>query len=388
MSGPRWACGYPIEYLKQWANLFKEVHGGLVFGAFGLTKERDIAPALRRNEVVSMWSGPEADPNRRLLGAAIWHGLKVASKHTDFRGQSISVPAGTIVVKAFAATGYGPAHILIRRLLVIAQQRRAGLVIEIFVEDDVARTVMAEAGLTYYGSKVMAGSEIKGLYANTPLGHMTLAIEDMPSIAILEQQFLDDYSLVHIRAELLEWGDRYADHYSSYNKGKSWSAVALRGYQPDDPMFIIDPAEMSKAWKAENADGDFRLGWTTASRHFPETMSVLRAEGWEMRRVRFMRLTTGGALTRHADITDRNAGTADGKNVRFHIPIVTNSKVQFASWDHLGYCTQLHMPEGALCYLDTRRPHACGNEGPGRIHLVVDVVSNEAVRRDLRAVGS
>jgi len=384
MSNPSWACGYPVEYLKQWADLFRDEHKPLVFGAFGLVKERDIAPALRRREVVSHWSAQEADPSRHLLGAAIWHKLKSASAHSDFRGRPIRVPAGAIVVSAFAARGYSAGQSLIRQLRNLAKD--SPIMIEIFEEDLIAKSTVLTMGFDYIGTKVMAGSEIKGLYANAPLGAEPIAHEDLPSIAVLQDPFLGDQALRDIRLELEAWGDHYANHYSSYNKGKSWSALALRGFKPDDPLFIIDPAEMSKAWKIEHAEYDFHLDWTTAIDGFPRTLEVLHSQHWAMRRVRFMRLGSGGALTRHADITDRLAGTADGHNVRFHIPIVTNQEVRFSSWDHRGHRLNMYMPEGSLCYLDTRRPHACSNEGEGRIHLVVDALSDEYIRTGLSEV--
>ena len=43
MSGlPDWQKGFELEHLRSFAAVFKERHKPLVFGAFGLTKERDI----------------------------------------------------------------------------------------------------------------------------------------------------------------------------------------------------------------------------------------------------------------------------------------------------------------------------------------------------------
>ena len=71
---------------------------------------------------------------------------------------------------------------------------------------------------------------------------------------------------------------------------------------------------------------------TKAAEHFPATLAACAqlAEPEGCDRIRFMRLRAkGGELARHADITDREAGTADGMIARFHIPIVTSPAVRF-----------------------------------------------------------
>ena len=42
----------------------------------------------------------------------------------------------------------------------------------------------------------------------------------------------------------------FTNHYSNYNKAKSWSAISLRGYK-NDYKFITKPIEMNKKWKEE-----------------------------------------------------------------------------------------------------------------------------------------
>jgi hypothetical protein len=94
-----------------------------------------------------------------------------------------------------------------------------------------------------------------------------------------------------------------------------------------------------------------------------------------------MRVTGGGALSRHADITDRSAGIADGRIARIHVPIITNPAVVFRSIDLDGGVIEHHMPEGEATYLDVRKPHAATNGGTtDRVHLVIDVASSPALR--------
>ena len=99
-------------------------------------------------------------------------------------------------------------------------------------------------------------------------------------------------------------------------------------------------------------------------------------------RVRFMTLKPGGGeLSRHTDQTDPTWGTTNGKMVRFHMPLKTNDKVVFTSWDNNGIKHVHNMKKGECWFLDTRRPHTAINGGDDiRIHLVADVWANEDVR--------
>lgn len=175
----------------------------------------------------------------------------------------------------------------------------------------------------------------------------------------------------------------YSEHYSSYNKRHSWSAVALRGFGGLQHL-IEKPAEMSKAWKLEHAD---RMGWdctdTPVRALLPEIEPLLEQLGGPpFQRIRLMKLSKGkGELARHADITDKESGTMDGKIMRLHIPIVTNPLVEFTCWDYDGLQCVDHFGAGEAFYLDTRKAHKAVNNGDeDRIHLVVDAVANNRRR--------
>ena len=174
----------------------------------------------------------------------------------------------------------------------------------------------------------------------------------------------------------------FTNHYSNYNKRKSWSAVSLRGYSAE-PEFITDPAEMNKKWKEENKDVLFEMQDTYLYDDFPEVrelVKMLKAE--EIHRVRFMKLNAGdGELDRHTDLVDPKGGLADGKLMRIHFPIITNDKVLFESWDLTGHKQCANMKVNEVWMLDTRKPHRAVNEGTeDRVHLVIDVVANSNVR--------
>jgi hypothetical protein len=86
-------------------------------------------------------------------------------------------------------------------------------------------------------------------------------------------------------------------------------------------------------------------------------------------------------LRRHTDITDRAGGTADGRVVRFHVPVITDPAVTLTSWDLDGSNRTRHLAAWRPWYLDVRKPHAVTNASRAtRVHLVIDLVSNARIR--------
>lgn len=368
-----WQKGFPLDQLKALARPFKERHKPLVFGAFGLTKERDVAEALAKKR--ALWTGkpPEA--------TLLFSKLKAESHQEDFAQRKFALPAGAVYCKAFAALSEAAG---IKVLDALAQRANPGPVfVEVFEEDELAKLAALALGFRYATTKVSAGSEVKGIYclrAESPLPPFPL--EELATLEVLDERFLDDFDLEAVRGELAAYGDRFAQHYSDYNKRKSWTSFALRGFS-DDPSFIIKPAEMSRAWKEEHATMlAERPRWTPAAEHFAKTRGVLDRLGLEFDRVRFMRLRAkDGELGRHADITDREAGLANGFLARLHIPIVTSADVRYLAWNARGHRMEKNFPEGALCYLDQRKPHSVKNQGAvDRTHLVVDCHANAKLR--------
>jgi hypothetical protein len=371
-AAPNWQRGIDLGQLRAMAAPFARRHKALVIGAFGLIKERDIAQAMEQRRVV--WTGnPPA-------AVAIAFPLKVTTYQTDFVGRSICIEPPGVKVSAFAALDQESGCRLLDAVKARAPAGR--MLVEIFEEDAIARACVAACGLTYRASRVAAGSEIKGLYGHGMPPMRPIGAEDEVTLAVLDPRFAKT-RLAAIRAELAAAGLPWEQHYSAYNKRHSWSAFALRGFS-DNPQAVHKPAEMSKAWQdAHPAELRERIRWTPAVERFPATMALLEAFGWTWDRVRFMRLAPGGGeLSRHADITDREAGTADAKVTRLHIPIVTSKAVTFYGWDARGTELRQHWPEGALCYLDQRKPHRVTNNDPAlqRIHLVADARGNPALR--------
>lgn len=371
MDQAAWQEGYELALLKAYAEPFRVAHKPHVYGAFGLVKERDIAAALKINSFLRAMDGP------RCIGGAIARQLSVASQHKDFAGRPIQIPAKSVLVSALAAIYADTAERLVNGIRNTAG--RAEVWFEIFEEDGNAKLAMS--GLHYRGTKVMAGSEIKGLYSTAPGEAINDPAEDA-TLLTLDPCFLSPEEHHAIIGELAAH-EIWKQHYSSYNKRSSWTAFALRGYDASDPLFIQKPAEMSKKWQKENVRRMCAgVEDTVAFDLFPATRKVVDSIPAYKDRVRFMRLEPGqGELARHADITDREAGVKDAAICRLHIPICTNAKVIFQAWTKRGEHLKTNFAAGALCYLDQRKPHSVVNGGADeRIHLVIDTRSTPKLR--------
>jgi len=257
-------------------------------------------------------------------------------------------------------------------------------------EHNIDRFVASWAGFRKLGIKINTFGDIQGVYfkdrVEGAFGQREFLEKNMMHEAeykVLTKAKLKSISwLCEIIKERLDGLDlSFTNHYSNYNKDKSWSAISLRGYS-DDWRFITKPAEMSKKWKKENEGVEFKLQDTMLRRHFPEVEDILKYLPGKPHRIRFMNLAPGGGeLERHTDQVDPDAGVQDGKLMRFHFPIVTNKDVIFNQWDWDAKLVEEHMKVGECWYIDVRKPHRAINGGTEmRTHLVVDIEANEKVR--------
>ena len=250
--------------------------------------------------------------------------------------------------------------------------------------------VAKQAGYRKLGIKINTFGDIQGVYFKDQpsfLGDMREFKEQNIMLPeeklVLRKTSIPDVSnvcdVLAARLDIMNY--EFTNHYSNYNKGKSWSAISLRGYTPDW-SFITKPEEMSKKWKAENKDVEFKLQDTELRKMFPEVEDLLRWIPGKPHRIRFMKLSPGGGeLQRHTDQVDPDAGVNDYKLMRFHFPIVTNENVTFSQWDYKAQRVSCHMKIGECWYLDVRKPHQAINAGDDmRTHLVVDVEANNDVR--------
>jgi hypothetical protein len=382
-----WQKGYPMEVLRPLARMFQGHDEGLVLGAFTGVKENNVAGWLHEGRL-RVYAEEEGGPP---VAAAVIAESRSQSQLKDFSGFTRAlVPAGDVQVKRVACLpGHEGALLrLIADELGYLQGRGESIAppeeppraafFELWQEHPTDRGIARALGLVWVCTKIRASSELVGVWTNRK---QTLQSERVPPEEHLSLARLD----LKLAAEVEELGralDRglsWQDHYSGYNKGHSWSAVALRGFG-GDPEFIIKPTEMSRKWQQENLG---KLGWevedTPLRATLPEAEPLIEAIPGEKERIRLMRLGPGGGeLTRHADITDHAAGVAEGRIMRIHVPIRTNPDVIFETWDLDGRRLQAHMAEGEAWYLDMRKPHTAVNGGESeRIHLVIDVHASD-----------
>lgn len=371
-----WQKGYKLEELQQIAGIFREQFKPHTYGAFGMPKERDVATALAAGNLTYTEDA-----------AAIWRAVTTKSSHSDFAQRSIEFKRGDLHVRHIAGSPAGERKLLEH----LATSGWLPMIVEAHEERVETVSLLRSMGFAKIATKIAASSDIKGVYirGEPPSCRISapLPAADEPGLALLDPGFLSQEQLASVRAEIESYAPAWADHYSSYNKRKSWSAIAIQGFDASDPGFIIKPAEMSKGWKAENpARLDAPCELTSAAEHFPGLLEIVGRIPGEKERVRLMRLTGNGELTRHADITDRELGTADGMVCRLHAPIWTDSECVFRSWDLQGEEQRQSFAAGSLFYLDIRKPHAVRNPSESeRIHLVVDCFSTPELREWISA---
>jgi hypothetical protein len=381
---PAWALGYDLAFLKQVASIFARDFKPHTYGAFGLPKERDIANALKDESLVWLKSD-----SGTIAAAAIFKIAKSTSKQSDFAQRTITIKPGDLQIKSVAGDPHSLLTLL-QRLLAKAGTRPAWL--ELHAENKLACKVANDLSFLLAATKVSASSDIKSLYLlnDSPLERLSriaLNQADYPALKLLGIGATPD-QIQSCLTEINSYNPSWEQHYSSYNKRQSWTAIALQGFDPADPQFIIKPGEMSKAWKQENPHRlTSTCAPTPAAKALPTVWELAQSIPGKLERVRLMRLrASNGELTRHADITDRDAGTANGRIARFHIPLQTAPGCLFSGWELSGNQVQLHFPAGSLFYLDIRKPHAVKNTSQvNRIHLVVDVACNAQTRELLNA---
>lgn len=372
---PAWALGLGLSFLRSHTRLFSQ-YKPFAHGAFSLPKEKDIAVAARSGELQSEVRGGT------VVASALVRTARVGATRRDFAGRAVHIKRGDCIVRAIAGDCEGLPALLAR---LVAEVGTRPIWAEVFAEHGGAVQAVEKAGFVKCATKISASSDIKTLYLKNAEGaervpdSLDLAEEETISgLGVLASPQLVAACLQEVQAYTPAWGM----HYSTYNVRRSWTAVALQGFD-DDPAFIVKPAEMSRAWKAAHPD---RLGATCrptrAAQLLPTVWRLAHALPGRVERVRLMRLSAHhGKLSRHADITDRYAGTQDGHIARFHIPLQSDPLCVFSAWTLTGARQMAHMQEGSLFYLDVRKPHAATNRGPAdRIHLVVDCICTAETR--------
>ena len=354
-----WQKGYELDTLVDWTNKF-ESYNKYCFSPFTKAKKNGMATALHKGQlheqqgIVYEIRTAKAKSKIKMFGARpeiaeVLQGEKVISK--------ISYADGN--------TGENITNIL--------NVFEEPIWCHIFEEDKLLKDAVINAGFRKIGTKVSTFSDIVGVYYKgerefTP-------VPKTENINILKTKLEFDHNVIDDLSQyLIDMNLEYTNHNSNYNKGKAWQALSLMGHETDSTY-------VDKYLDGEHPIVKTDLYYKLESKvdHFLDKIPG------KFDRVRFMTLKPGGGeLARHTDQTDPTWGTTDGKMVRLHIPLKTNDKVIFTSWDNNGERHIHNMKKGECWFLDTRRPHTAINGGDDiRIHLVADVWANDDVRNIL-----
>ena len=260
-------------------------------------------------------------------------------------------------------------------------------VVECDMQNKEIREVFESLGFERIDNKVSSFADMYGIWCKQNELLPIEKIEESQECS-LQRLIMDVPPLEPLLNQVKELEDEmFANHYSNYNKGNTWSGVVIRGYGGKED-FIIKPSEMTNSWKKENKE---KLEWicedTPLRKRLDEVEKFIEVlDVSEVERVRVLKLSKGeGELQRHTDIQDKEAGINDGQWARLHFPLQTNKKVIFTQWNTDGTETTTRMRLNELWYLDMRKPHTAVNFGEeDRYHLIIDVKADERLRAWLR----
>ena len=369
-----WQKGFDLDYLKKLEKNFNS-YNEYAQHELSKFKKNNIAEALSRDNI-------------QLIGPALIHAEETKSKVNIWMFSGVLLGTkypGDLHIKHLGYTHEQDRKNIITTLSEDIRYTTKNVWLYINEENPNDKDIAEKAGFKKVGAKYNSVADLIGVYFKDS----NSALEDRqhPHIPTYEKYTLKPFDLdftkivPKLAKQLEEKSLEFTNHYSNYNKEKAWSAISLRGYSPDW-RFITKPVEMNKKWQEEHKDEKFELQDTELRKEFPLVEDILSSFKTEIHRVRFMNLKPGdGELERHTDQVDPDLGISNGRLMRVHIPIVTNSKVEFTSWGITGSKTIVNMEEGHCWYLDIRKPHRAINGGNSwRTHLVIDVVANEQVR--------
>ncbi|HMH09399.1 MAG TPA: aspartyl/asparaginyl beta-hydroxylase domain-containing protein [Candidatus Nitrosopolaris rasttigaisensis] len=370
-----WQLGHSIEYLQQIEDEYKE-YNKFSCSPWSSYKKNDIARDLG-NDLAVCYEG-------KLVYARVAKKVKVASDITLYGDVVIGrkLP-GDIVVSKLIGTTIG-----IQTVLDSLEYHNTW--IYVWAEDKEWKSILNVNNFTYVGGKITTYGEIYGIWFRNAKTNRLFGgdrqqpiVDPVDLIGLKKIQNVSHILMDRAAFQLGELNLNFTNHYSNYNKDKSWSAISLRGYSPDI-QFITKPIEMNQKWKDQHKDETYFMQDTVLfDNPFYWIKNYLEElfDG-DLHRVRFMKLKPGGGeLQRHTDQVDPDAGNNIGQIARFHFPIVTNDDVLFSVWDTLGNKETVNMKFGEMWLLDTRHPHMVVNGGTTeRIHLVVDVQVTKKIK--------
>ena len=356
-----WQHGYPLDMLDGYVDRFARHDDGYCLAAMTAVNRRTVADWLHRRVIYSLGES-----------SVIMRTTTQAQQIIDFTGKVRTVvPKHALAVDRIAGNSSDILTMLGETV------RRVGVVQLTGWVDDVELNKIALAlGLHRAATKIRATSEVVAVWTNTTADK--LPSYEQTGITRLDLPTLDVTAAALEAQQLTDW----TEHYSNYNVKGSWHALSLRGFS-EDPAFVEKPAEMTRAWRRDNPDTlDAHVVDTPLSDALPAVRALAdQLPGGTPQRIRLMRLDNAGMLSRHSDISDRQAGCRTGKLARLHIPLTTNPTVKFTWWDINNTAWNHTMKLGETWYIDQRKPHQASNDSDDRIHLVVDVTATEQIRQ-------
>lgn len=356
-----WQHGYELEYLKELESLYAD-YNSYTLSPFAKFKKNNIAESLKKGNLIKLDETSMLEISESKSGSSItMHGDTVIAKKQK----------GDVTISKLV----GDTDIL---KLEIVKWKSRDCWLYVWAENKKHCKFAEDMGFCYVGPKITTYGEIYAIYYRGK--ERTFPTVDKAEYASIKKMGPVDQNLIDKIYNKLQKLPAFTNHYSNYNKDKSWGALSLRGYT-DDPSFITKPIEMNDDWKEKNKDVDFKLQDTPLFAEFPEVRELLSEFGDKLHRVRFMRLKPGGGeLERHTDQVDPDSGGSVGKLARLHFPIKTNDDVIFTVWDTKGTKQKIHMDKYECWFLDTRKAHMAVNGGNDeRIHLVVDIVTEKGL---------
>ena len=309
---------------------------------------------------------------------AVGKALSRDSKRKDFTGRTYLIPQGSLVIT----------HLAVEPGAVVPDLDGWDYVYA-YLDDLWACDQLRAQGREVRAVRVSAASEIIGCFGRPGSGY-AYPTEEAATFTRIPFAVPADLRSAILRevSAVSEWHDDFP-----YYSDGSWDAVSLRGFS-DDPTIGVKPREMGKNWWKDNpdTDPDAPARWTSIAPRLPRTLQLIEETPWmrDLERVRLLRMQgrdgKEGHLGRHTDIGDPDSGVDDGQIARFHLPVITHPGVEMTCWGLDGRAVTRHLTEWNLWYLDARKPHSVTNRsGLDRVHLVIDVFVDEAVREKIRA---
>lgn len=159
---------------------------------------------------------------------------------------------------------------------------------------------------------------------------------------------------------------RWIPHFNKYDYTGDWGALPLRS-----------PGGRADLAFADSLDGT-SFENTAYLEQCPAIRQVIDMLPGNKLSARLLKLSKGAVIKEHRD---RELAFEQGE-ARLHIPVITHPEVEF--WLD---GDRLVMQPGECWYINANLPHKLSNPSPvDRIHLVVDVQVNDAVRSAFDAV--